>query len=89
MVMGDYSKGFEDGKKDTFERYVNPLAKTCDQLENDKNYNAALVDELRGLLKAAMEIIQAYGEDVGYEPSRVREAFQFLRNEGWLRVDEL
>jgi hypothetical protein len=93
-MSADYTEGYNDGyaaAEAAGKRDLAALGRKCTSMENDREYNAELVDErdkriaeLEALLKAAVKVIEAYGEDEGYTPSRVAEEYEALEKAGFV-----
>lgn len=71
------SKDYTDGYNDGYEAATGRLDREVVLLAR----KLALTDTV---LRAAVRVLQAYGEDEGYTPSRVADEVKLLEQEGWL-----
>lgn len=72
-MSADYTDGYNDGYaagESAGKRSVEAIRKKCEGLEQ--------------LIQAAAKVIEAYGEDEGYSPSRVETEISLLTKAGWL-----
>jgi hypothetical protein len=72
-MSADYTDGYNDGYASAEGRTVRESTKLT-----------ARIGELERLLKAAARVVEAYGEDEGYTPSRVAEDYMALEKAGIL-----